>query len=585
MKKNKEKNLTITQEEIDSNHIVKSTKSYLIVFSILLLSIFLLLIGSLFRTNITPDYPIVFKDASNRLLVITKNNDLNNITDIESTDIVYANSDIRYILYTDSTNLYLLDTTNTSSKKLLTEDANSYGFSSDDKYIYYIESSKDLYIYNRKSATTVLVDTNVTKVLDISDNYVIYEKDMHLLVKDIDTQEIDTVSKNYDDVIISKDGKSMLYSVTSSENTYNYYLYNFSNFNNEKVLSNVVSLLSYNDNFTKFIYTVNSEETINIYNMISDTLASSDKKFVDISEDDTKSEEEKQDNREEKELVDLRNSMRDYVKNYQVSAYDVYYQNKETTTRLASSVNNIYVDDISSKLIIYSKMNWNSDFDLSDFTSIDEFKNAIEENKENGLYFQIDTNKASLIKDNVSDKTEVEYISGDGVYFVLDGNLYYSKVNSVNKVASSANLIDSNVTSSILKSTSDIGLVYLMKDTDDTKTLKYASNGKVSIISTNCYDEFKISETENSIYYIKDYENNAGKLMLYNGIINIKLADGVNYFLYINDDLIYATKNYNEETKTCDLYRLNDNKLELVYEGVSEWYNPITTKANEEALN
>ena len=97
----KEKNLTISQEEIESNHIVKSTKSYLIVFSILFLSILLLLVGSLFRTNITPDYPIVFKGADNRLMVITRNNDVNDITNIEETDIVYANSDVRYILYTD----------------------------------------------------------------------------------------------------------------------------------------------------------------------------------------------------------------------------------------------------------------------------------------------------------------------------------------------------------------------------------------------------------------------------------------------------------------------------------------------------
>ena len=78
----KEKNLTITLEEIENNHIVKSTKSYLIVFSTLFLSILLLLIGSLFRNNITPDYPIVFKGADNRLMVITRNNDVNDITNI-----------------------------------------------------------------------------------------------------------------------------------------------------------------------------------------------------------------------------------------------------------------------------------------------------------------------------------------------------------------------------------------------------------------------------------------------------------------------------------------------------------------------
>jgi len=585
MKKNKEKNLTITKEEIETNHIVKSNKSYLIVFSILFLAIFLLLVGSLFRTNVTPDYPIVIMGADNKLMVITKDNDLNDITNIDETDIVYANSDIRYILYTDGANLYLLNTTSTDNKILLTEDACMYGFSSDDKFVYYVKNDKDLYIYNIKNKSSILVDTDVTKVLDVSLTNVIYEKDSHLLVKDIDNGEIDIVSKNYDDIILSKDGKSMLYSTTNTENTYNYYLYNFNDFNNEKVLSNVVELLSYNDNFTKFIYTTNSDETINIYNMISDSLASSDKRFVSILDDDTKTKEEKEANKEEQAQVEVRNSMRDYAKNYTKASFDVYYQNKETSTLLASNINKVYVDDIVTKSIIYTKVNWSDTLDLSTFTSLDDFKEALESEKENGLYYQIDTNKESLLKDNVKEDIEVEYSTSE-IYFVEDSNLYFSKINSVSKSTTLATLIDSNVTSSITESTSDMGLIYLMKDTDDTNTLKYAKNGKVSIISTNCYEEFKISETENSVYYIKDYADNAGKFMLYNGILNSKIADGVNTFIYINDDLIYATKDYDEETKTCDLYRLNSNsKLELVYKGISKWYDPVTKKIDEEALS
>ena len=65
-------------------------------------------------------------------MVITRNNDVNDITNIEETDIVYANSDVRYILYTDKNTLYLLDTTSTNNKKIITNNAISYGFSSDD---------------------------------------------------------------------------------------------------------------------------------------------------------------------------------------------------------------------------------------------------------------------------------------------------------------------------------------------------------------------------------------------------------------------------------------------------------------------
>lgn len=579
----KEKNLTITQEEIESNHIVKSTKSYLIVFSILFLSILLLLVGSLFRTNITPDYPIVFKGADNRLMVITRNNDVNDITNIEETDIVYANSDVRYILYTDKNTLYLLDTISTNNKKILTNNANSYGFSSDDKYVYYIENNKDLHLYNRKTASDTLIDTDVTKFLDISLNYAIYEKDNCLIVKDTETGSSDIAAKSYEEIILSKDGKKMLYSNLNTDESLNYYLYNFVDSSNERILTDIEELLSYNANFTKFIYTTKTTDTINIYNNIKDSKASSDKKFVALDKDSVTKEEYEANQKLEAE-IDLRNEMRDYAKNYTVSAYDVYYQNNQTKTLLASSVNKVYINDITDRKLIYTKMNWNSNFDLASYTSLEEFKKDIEANKENGLYYKVIDTEASLVKENVNETLVVELLSGDGIYFSEDNNLYYSKV--TNKKAGAYKLVAENLINPIKDMTSDVGLIYLVKE-NDTNTLKYISGGKSSIISTNVYPEYiTISETENAIYYLKNYENNQGKLMLYNGIINSKIADGVNSFIYINDDLMYATKNFDEKSSTCDLYRLNGSKLTLVYKGVSKWYNPIAKEStnDEEAL-
>lgn len=579
--KKKEKNLTITQEEIESNHLIKSTKSYLIVFSILFLSIFLLLIGSLFRTNVNPDYPIVFRDANNHLLVITKNRDLNNIDKIDDADIVYANEDIRYILYTDNKNLYLLDTTSTDNKKILTNNAKTYGFSSDDKYVYYIENNNDLYVYNRKSSSSYLIDSNVTKLLDVSLSYVIYEKDNALLVKDIDSGSVDTVSKSYEDIILSKDGKKMLYSTLNNDETLNYYVYNFNTFANDRILLNIVELLTYNANFTKFMYTTKTEDTINIYNNIKDSLATSDKKFSPLSEDTPGvTAEELKVNQEEAKLVEIRNAMRDYAKNYTVSAYDIYYQNNQTKTLLASSLNQVYLNDITDHKLIYTKMNWDNTFDLASYTSLDQFKEDIEKNKENGLYFQVDTNTPSLIKDSVKDDIEVTFLIGDGIYFKEDTNLYFAKVSS--KTAAEAKLVKENVNSSIRKSSAEVGLVYLVKE-NDSNTLEYVKNGKSSVISNNVNeDSLVISENKDSIYYLKDYENYQGKLMIYNGIINMTISEGVNSFLYINDSLMYATKNYDENSKTCDLYRLNNNKLILVYKGLLKWYNPVETEKLQE---
>ena len=49
---------------------------------------------------------------------------------------------------------------------------------------------------------------------------------------------------------------------------------------------------------------------------------------------------------------------------------------------------------------------------------------------------------------------------------------------------------------------------------------------------------------------------------------------------------MYATKNFDEKSSTCDLYRLNGSKLTLIYKGVSKWYNPIAKESTikKEAL-
>ena len=211
MKKKKEiKNLALTEEEIATNHIVKSNKTYLIVFGIFSLTIILLLVGSLFRTNITPDYPLVFRDANNKLMVITKSGSgKKDITTITDANIVYANKDIRYLLYSHNNALFLLDTTSGGEGKKLAEDITKYGFSSDDKTVYYITKSNELHIYNRKNNADYLIDSKTTDCLDIVGNYVIYDKNSNLILKNYNIGSTEIISKSYKEIKLSKDEKAM----------------------------------------------------------------------------------------------------------------------------------------------------------------------------------------------------------------------------------------------------------------------------------------------------------------------------------------------------------------------------------------
>ena len=263
--------------------------------------------------------------------------------------------------------------------------------------------------------------------------------------------------------------------------------------------------------------------------------------------------------------------MREYARNYPNSGYNLYYQLKETKTLLASGVIDVYVDDYDNKRVVYTKNTWNNILDLKDYNTLDEFKKALESNKTKGLYYQINTDTPSLIKDNIGDNIELIYKENDGVYYIENTNLYYSQV--FGRKASSSTLVDSNLITTKLDKVLDLGVVYL---TSDNNSLKYVSKGRSRLINQDVYREFiEVSETEDAIYYLRNYANHSGTLMLFNGIRNSKLSDNVSSFIYINDELMYATKDYDEETKTSDLYRLNGSKFTFIYKGILEWFSPV----------
>ena len=247
--------------------------------------------------------------------------------------------------------------------------------------------------------------------------------------------------------------------------------------------------------------------------------------------------------------------MREYAKNYVINGYDLYYQNKETMTLLASGINKVYYDDIDTKKIVYTKNTWDKTLDLSNYTEFEEFKTTLDNGTKNGLYYTEYTNKPSLISENLSNNINVYYGEEDAIYYTENKALYYSKI--TNKKAATASLIEDNLELDTLFTDYTNGLVYLTNETDNN-SLKYIYNGKYHIINEQVYSKFiQVSESQEFIYYIKNYQDNMGTLMLYNGIRNSKVADNVSSLMYINDDLIYLTTNYDAKTETCDLYRLN----------------------------
>ena len=191
-------------------------RSYTIVFGLLIISFLLVFGGLIFRNKLHPDYPLVFTDANNKLMFITKsNNSKNDIASIEDASIVYANMNTRYLLYTNNNALYLVDTSVGGVGKKISNSVSKYGFSDDDKYIYFLDNN-NLYIYNRFNEEKTKISDNVSKVELIKDNIMIYNQNGKLVYHNLDGNTY-IISDSYVTVELSNDGRLLLYSVIDED--------------------------------------------------------------------------------------------------------------------------------------------------------------------------------------------------------------------------------------------------------------------------------------------------------------------------------------------------------------------------------
>lgn len=559
-KKNVEKVQTLTEEDIKNNHIVKSSKSYLIVIGIFILSIALIIIGTFFRTSVNPDYPLVFTDSNSNLMYITKsNNTKNDIVSSADAKIIYANNDTRYLLYVNNNALYLLDTTVGGEGTKIADAPIDYGFSAEDDYIYYVDNTNKLNIYNRKDEKIKTIDDKVTKVEIANAKYTLYSKDGVLYIGDLTEDENYKVNNEYQKVEINKANKLVLYSVKSSVG-YDYYLYNIALNSNIKVLTNVNKIYAKNSDYTKFIYTKSVTVSQNLANI---TKSESGSKTLSTKEN-------------------------DYLSKFSYEANSIYYMNKDVETTLATDINNLYIVDMDNLKLVYSKYDFtNTSINLDDYDGLSDLEENVKKSFNNAIYYQVDSNDANKVYNNFSGTVKAYFRGNDELYLTEDKNevisLYYAKLS--NKTAKSATLVDTNlVTDKIIEKYTN-GYIYFVNK-DNSQNLMVISAGSAKKISDNVNNAIlEVLENGESFYYLKDSDGYNGTLMLYNGIRVSKVMDNVHSMVYINDDLIYLTVNYNNTMETCDLYRLDNNKTTLIYQGIKNWFNPIEKSKTEETEN
>ena len=564
-------------------------KSYSIVFGILMLSFALVFGGLIFRSKSHPDFPLVFTDANNRLMFITKsNNSKNDIASISNASIVYANNNTRYLLYTNNKALYLLDTTVGGAGTKICNNVLSYGFSLDDKYVYYIDNDFDFYIYGRNDSKKIKIADKVNKVEIVKDNHLIYNQSGKLIYQEVNSKPV-VISDNYVSVELNKDGKLILYSVIN-EDLKDYYIYNTTNNESNKVLEGITKLYTKDNNFTKFIYTTPSNTIKDVSNALRDEYYYSDNNYHSYDYSDFTSGRITKALYEANQLlgrqIDFRNELRNYVRNYGKLGNDLYYKNNETINLVAANINKLYYYDLKNQVYSYTSYSFeNNAIDISKYKDddIEKFYSDFDNAKLNSMYFKSGNQNPTMTYKNVTANAKVDVRNNDYYLFIENNdlyNLYYSKI--TNRSAKLVGEIDHNLTASKFAEDYSDGCLYFTSN-EDKYNLNVVNEGKVKVLADDVKPKyFAVSEGKDSIYYLKVTGDNICDLNLYNGIRTSRLADNVYSFMYINNDLIYVTKDYNESTNTSDLYRLDGNRLTFIYKDIADWYSPIKDDIKDE---
>lgn len=416
-------------------------------------------------------YPVIFNNSEGDLYLIDtsiKNEeDAIKLGNGESTsNIVYANTTDRYVLFQKNESLYLYDSKEKEETTKIISDIEDYAFTEDDKYVVALNDDDELMVYDYKEAERI--EKDVSSIVAMSKDRVLYEKEGILYVKSINPKKDDRlkVTEDYDAYVrFSEDGKNILYINGERE----LYIFNIKKDEDEKVAKNVSSFYCDDKSCEKLFY-VETDDTKTVYYYDGKDSRSMVKDIYSINDYDVS----------KKQLV--------FTK-IEDGEYSLYYQKVDKDPVL-----------IEDELTSLRTVKLFKGKDIYYITADNEVK-----------YIKINGAKLGNLKTIGEDVTGYLHLYKDGYAFVGDvkntkGTLYLAKNGKAKE-------IDEDVNSSLITVGNKGNTVYYLKDYKTTGDLYVTKGGKGKEIEKDVYNYEYVKD--NLIYLIKDYSISKSRGDLY----------------------------------------------------------------------
>lgn len=607
----------------DKKEITNNKKLPLVIIAILFVVIIIFLsffivkqhLNSNSETRVTVDMPLIYLNDDKQLKYCTFANQSPKVilggVDLGDSLYLYQTNDKKKYNFSTIDSLYLLDTNNVDGVMKLVSGYSSYK-RNNDYFVYTLDN--DLYILDINENIKDKIDSNISKITNISDKYYTYikedyeflmsfeDKDLKIKLGKLDNIEEEMYSNIID---ISDKYDKVLYRSLNNENNYDLVVYDIKKDKSNIISNHFYDVSYYSDDYSKIGYTTIDESkhaslkmisyNTNIDELIERLFQEQDNityyesecgdkycYYVELSDGNyRKVEFTLQEYLEISKYLELFNS----DENYYLNTYSAFFYEDGNNESLIEGVD--YVKVFKNKDISYSrfsgqKININKFIDSLCGDDCFESLHDIDNNLKYDIYYKKYSKKENLIEANSNASGGIGLIDGLKVLAIYNSpNYSYYVLKDVDDTVKKSDLIVNNgiMCEQQLQNGNDGILFYenynYEKQVGDLYLYK---NGEKIHIADEIYI-YSLIIKGNNVFFVEnfDFDQYAGTFSKYNikDKKKTKIVDNINRGFYVADDKYFIMKNYSMTNNTFDLYSYSNEKLKMIEYSVKamNWAN------------